>query len=399
MESSQCRERLKALGGVVVIPTYDNGGTIAKVVTETLQYCEDVIVVNDGSIDDTNEKLKPLSDKIRILTHPMNWGKGVALRNGFDLAKELEFKYVITLDADGQHFPSDIPAFVESIENNEGALIVGAKKNQAEGVQNKKSFADRFSNFWYKLETGVKLEDTQSGFRAYPIDRMNLNGRLVTSGYEFEHETLVFAAWDGVKVMNIPIRVYYPPESERVSHFRPIRDFTRIFLLNTALVLYCFFWKWPADFFRSLTKERIKLFIYKHIVHSPDSNMKIGLSAGFGVMMGILPLWGYQMILAFSLSHLLKLNKYISLLTSNISIPPMIPLIIYASCWLGMKLIGPSSSLTLDQISRENLGTILLQYIVGAVVLAILAGIIVWLLTWMILNLSGRKADRDITKE
>ena len=182
--------------------------------------------------------------------------------------------HVVTIDADGQHFPSDLPLFAEAMESTPDAIIVGARDLQADGMPGKNTFANKFSNFWFKLETGIRLEDTQSGFRAYPLGHVDFTSRLFTGGYEFELEVLVFSAWKGTQVRNIPVHVYYPPEGERVSHFKPFRDFTKISILNTILVFYCLFWRWPMSFFRKLTWTNIKKFIDKNIIHSGES--KIG---------------------------------------------------------------------------------------------------------------------------
>ena len=246
--ANNCIKRLKDLRCCVIIPTYNNAGTLSAVIDETLEYCADVIVVNDGCTDGTAQIIGSFGERIRSLTQERNHGKGVALQCGMAYAQRLGFRYAITMDSDGQHYPSDIPKFVDAIEQNPGTLLVGARNLNADGMPGKNTFANRFSNFWFRLETGVRLEDTQSGFRAYPLDKISLGSHLLTGGYEFELEMLVFTAWRGIPVKNIPVRVYYPPEGERVSHFRPFRDFTKIGILNTLLVLYCLLWRWPANF-------------------------------------------------------------------------------------------------------------------------------------------------------
>ena len=148
---------------------------------------------------------------------------------------------------------------------------------------------------------------------------MNVQKWYYTAKYEFELEALVFASWGGVAVRNIPVHVYYPPEGERVSHFRPGRDFTRISILNTVLVLIALLWIYPRNFCRKFTRENIKRFIDNNITHSPDSNLRITAAVMLGIFMGIVPVWGYQMIIAFAIAHLLKLNKILTLVASNIS--------------------------------------------------------------------------------
>ena len=141
------------------------------------------------------------------------------------------------MDSDGQHFADDIPTFIEKIEQKPGSILIGARNLRADNMPGKNTFANRFSNFWYKIETGNTLQDTQSGFRLYPLKQIK-GIHLLTRKYEFEVEIIVRAAWKGINVENVPIKVYYPPKEERVSHFRPLRDFTRISILNTILVIY-----------------------------------------------------------------------------------------------------------------------------------------------------------------
>lgn len=384
---SECRSRMKALGCCVIVPSYDNAGTLGRVLQEVLDYCGDVIAVNDGSRDDTASVLAGFGTKIRVLTHPFNYGKGVALVNGLQYARQEGFRYAISIDSDGQHFPSDLPLFVAAIEEEPDSLLVGARNLQAEGMPGKNTFANKFSNFWYKLETGIKLTDTQSGYRLYPLGKIDLSSSHFTGGYEFELEILVFSAWKGIKVKNIPVHVYYPPAEERVSHFRPLRDFTKISILNTILVLYCFFWRWPVNFFRKLSWASVKAFVDRNIIHSRESNARIASAIGFGVFMGVMPIWGYQMVCAFALAHLLRLNKVITIVASNISIPPCIPFIVFGSYWTGCKLLGQPVLVAFKDISLESVGGMLVQYLVGSLVFGLVLAVAVWLISMLALTL------------
>nr|MCR5004108.1 glycosyltransferase family 2 protein [Bacteroidales bacterium] len=241
-------DNLKSLGCAVVVPTYNNGRTVGDVIKQLLDYTHDIIVVNDGCTDNTADVLASFGDKVKVIVHSVNMGKGVALLDGLRKAKQDGFTYAITIDSDGQHYPSDIPVFIEAIVKEPDSLLVGGRNLFAEGMPTKNTFANRFSNMWYRIETGISLFDTQSGYRLYPLKKMNLDNRHYTRGYEFELEALVFSAWEGINVRNVPIRVLYQGEGERVSHFKPFRDFTRISIVNTCFVSYCVFWKWPKDF-------------------------------------------------------------------------------------------------------------------------------------------------------
>lgn len=130
-----------------------------------------------------------------------------------------------------------------------------------------------------------------------------LAGIVMFSGrYEWELEILVRAAWRGVMIKNIPVKVYYPPVDERVSHFKPFRDFARISVLNTVLVIIALLWWWPLRFFRWFNRENISNFIKDHFTESKESNFKIAASIGLGLFFGISPLWGYQMITAVAVA-------------------------------------------------------------------------------------------------
>lgn len=252
----------------VIIPTYNNAGTLHDVVADVLNYSSDVIVVNDGSTDSTRQILESFGDTITVVDYKENRGKGTALKRGFKRAIELGYEYAITLDSDGQHYPGDLPKFIQAIAENDGSLIIGERDLSNVDINGKSSFANKFSNFWFCIQTGRKLGDTQTGYRAYPLK--HLHGlSLLTSRYEAELELLVFASWNGVKIISVPIRVYYPPQSERVSHFKPALDFTRISILNTILCGLAIVYGLPARILNSIKNKRIfnkefKLFTYKN---------------------------------------------------------------------------------------------------------------------------------------
>ena len=382
------RERMRELGCIVVMPTYNNAGTLARVIGDVLQYAEDVLVVNDGSTDATQSILEQI-DGIRIHSYAENRGKGHALKCGLKLAYEWGFRYALTIDSDGQHYADDIPAFIERIEQVPDSLLIGARNLTADNMPSKNTFANRFSNFWYRVETGQRLEDTQSGFRLYPLRKLQ-NIRFLTTRYEFEVEIIVRAAWRGVRVENLPIKVYYPPQEERVSHFRPLRDFTRISILNTVLVLYALLFYYPWRFLRALTAENIHDFFDRNLIHSSESNSRMACSMGWGVFCGIIPLWGYQMIFAFATAHLMRLNKIVAVVFSNVSIPPMIPLILFGSLWTGARLLGEEIAFSLSEVDFALLANFMKQYLLGSVVLAAVAGCVVALVGYLVMVLCKR---------
>jgi glycosyltransferase involved in cell wall biosynthesis len=403
-----------------VIPTFNNAGTLEKVLTDAAQHIPYIIAVNDGSTDNTQSLLGELQEShpvfgkqatdspgepvgkvtLDVIHQPANRGKGKALQKGFERAVAAGFRYAVTIDADGQHFADDIPLFIRMIGKYPGSLIVGARNMQQDGVPGKSSFGNRFSNFWYRVETGIKLPDTQSGFRLYPVERLR-GIHFFTRKYEFEIELLVRAAWMGCRIRWVPVRVFYAPEESRVSHFRPFRDFTRISLLNTVLVLIAFLWIKPRDMARSLNWRKTRRFFRRQFVNRERSAAHIAASAGFGVFMGIVPIWGYQLIAGIALAHFMKLNKAIVFITANISIPPMIPVILYLSFLTGGWIVdNPATSVSLHAISMDFVKHNLYQYLVGSVFFAVAAGIAVTLLVWLavfIMRKNNRKPKATVS--
>ena len=227
------------------MPTFNNAGTLRDVVERTLQFCPDVIVVNDGCTDTSDDVLSSFEDKITIVDYERNRGKGYALKQGFKKAIKLGFDYAITIDSDGQHFPEDIPLFINALEQHPNALIVGSRNLNQENMPEKNTFANKFSNFWFKVQTGVNLPDTQTGYRLYPLKNVP-NLRFLTSRYEAELELLVGAAWCGTDLIPIKINVFYPKAEERVTHFRPFWDFFRISVLNTFLCIFAIVYGLPS---------------------------------------------------------------------------------------------------------------------------------------------------------
>jgi glycosyltransferase involved in cell wall biosynthesis len=386
------KEKVDALKACVIIPTYNNAATLATVLEDVARYSAHIIVVNDGSTDNTVEIVEN-NPGVQFINYPKNTGKGWALRKAFKYAIEKGYQYAITIDSDGQHFATDIPAFIDKVETCPNAIIIGARNMGQASVPGGSSFGNKFSNFWFKVETGISSPDTQSGFRLYPLEPLK-KMRFITRKYEFEIEVLVRAAWKGVGVVSVPVTVYYAPKEERVSHFRPFKDFFRISVLNTILVLISFLYIKPRDFIRTLfNRKKLRKLLNDHLFNPHHSPRLKAFSVAFGIFMGIVPIWGFQLVAAIFLAILFKLNKPLVIVAANISIPPMIPVIIFLSYktgafWMGANAmqVGFSNALTLDSIKKN-----LLQYIYGSITLAVVAGVIFGLLTFVFLKLVAKK--------
>lgn len=393
MQTSVISEKIKTLKCCVIIPTYNNEGTLNRVINGVLEYTEHIIVVNDGATDSTTELLKEYQH-IEQVHFSKNKGKGVALREGFKKAHALGYIYAITIDSDGQHYPEDIAIFIEEVEKNPDSLLIGDRNMTQDGIPKKSSFGNNFSNFWYKFETGVQLTDTQSGYRLYPLKNLaNLN--YFTNKFEFEIEVIVRASWKGITVKNVPIQVLYD-ESERVTHFRPIKDFTRISILNTVLVLIALLYIKPRDFFKKFKKKGIKRFFIEDFIHNSDSKEKKAASIALGVFIGVAPFWGFQTVLVLFLAVVLRLNKLIAFVFSNISLPIFIPFIIYGSLQMGAFLLNePPVIITISDISIDSidLKAHIMHYVLGSFSLAFSLALIFGVLGYLILYFFSKKAS------
>jgi len=232
--------------------------------------------------------------------------------------------------------------------------------------------------------------------------------KYITSRFEFEIEVIVRAAWKGINVTSVPISVVYQQGEDRVTHFRPGADSVRMSVLNTALVTIAFLYARPRLFFQKIGKMSFKEFFNKHILDSEESNAVKAFSAAFGIFMGIIPIWGYQMATAIVLAVFFRLNKALVLLTAQISVPPLIPFILYFSYKTGGLVLGKYMDnddfiaindwlqnhlipLWVEQKFPDMVGN-LFQYLVGSVIFASVAATLTGLLTYgLLVTLRKRK--------
>jgi glycosyltransferase involved in cell wall biosynthesis len=388
------QERFDALHTCVIVPTFNNAGTLAQVLEDVLQFTSNIIVVNDGSTDSTLEVLQAFPI-IRSFRFEVNKGKGWALRKGFELARNSGFEYAITIDSDGQHFAKDLPVFLDKLQDHREAIIIGARNMDQTSIPGKSSFGHKFSNFWFKVETGISAPDTQSGYRLYPLLLLQ-SIRFVTRKYEFEIEVLVRAAWNGIRIEFVPVSVYYAPKETRISHFRPFKDFSRISVLNTVLVILTFVYIKPRNVLRALgNKKKRRQLLDDHILNSHQSDEVKAVSIAFGVFMGIIPIWGFQLATAIFLAIILKLNKALVIVSANISIPPMIPVIIFLSYrmggfWMGSDATAISFS---HKITLQTVYNNLQQYIYGSITFAVVAAIFFGLVSYLLLKIFKRNTS------
>ncbi len=258
-------------------------------------------------------------------------------------------------------------------------------------VPGKSSFGNKSSSFWFWVMTGLKISDTQSGYRLYPVTLLK-DIQFITRKFEFEIEVLVLSAWRGIAIAEVPVRVFYPEKGKRISHFRPLIDVVRIIFMDTLLVIIASAYIKPRDFFRRIKQKQLGQILREQLFNPGEPDWIKAFSIGFGIFMGIVPLWGFQMAIALFLSILFRLNKALVIVAANISIPPMIPLILFLShltgiLWMGNRAqyVSFNQKITLELMQNNSV-----QYVLGAITLALTAGILFGGLTYVGLKLFRR---------
>ncbi|HXD51338.1 MAG TPA: DUF2062 domain-containing protein, partial [Burkholderiales bacterium] len=344
-----------------------------------------VIVVDDGST-------VPLPELpgCTLLRLERNGGKAAALRAGFQHAIELGFTHTITMDADGQHFDEDLPKFLALAPAQPETLAVGVRDFFAAGCPTHRRRSNAISSFWYRVETGVRLDDTQCGFRCYPLSLVR-RLKVRSSRYAYELEFMVRAAWVGTPIVAVPVKCTYAPGKSQPSNFRPVKDLSHITIMNIGLVLQS--WCVPRSLRVAWSSGEHTGF--RHAVreffseHAQDP-LKLSLSVGLGLFFGIAPIWGYQMIVAAAAAHFLGLNKAITLVASNVSIPPVMPFILYSALALGHWMFtGQRLDFSFDQMTKAKAFEYLWQWAVGSITLGTIAALAGTMVTYVIARLVG----------
>lgn len=234
---------------VVIAPTFNNSGTVGLILREIVAQGLPVIVVNDGSTDATADVLGEISGMTEI-AHAENLGKAAALRTGFEAATLAGFTHAVTIDTDGQHDPAEIAGLLEAARRAPLALIVGSRDVKAKGYP-ARSLAGRYaSNLLVQVESGVRVDDSQCGFRVYPLGLIQAV-KCCAGRYAFETEFITRAGWAGCEVVQVPVTCRYLPVGRRVSHFRPWVDTFRglamhFFLAARAICPFGAHPRWPG---------------------------------------------------------------------------------------------------------------------------------------------------------
>lgn len=219
----------------IIIPAYNEEKSIRDIVKKTLEHSLHVIVVNDGSTDKTVEKLIDLP--ITLLNNATNKGKGASLLQGFRYAQSLNLKATISIDADTQHDPNDIPKFIAAMHQYPNHIIIGARLHNRENAPKSRYRANQIADFFISWAAGRRIVDSQSGYRLYPMNLLNdCLKRFNHRKFTFESAILINSTRRGYRPAAIAIHSHYPQHS-RASHYKPFSDTIKITLMVTWKII------------------------------------------------------------------------------------------------------------------------------------------------------------------
>lgn len=375
---------------LLVIPVYNHPQRLREVVERALAVHPSVLVLDDGSEADPAPLLDGLP--ITLLRHERNLGKGAAMRTAAAHAEGLGKTHIVTIDADGQHFPEDLPRLIAAIEAEPSAVIIGVRDFRGSGAPGASRFGRSFGNFWVRVQTGTDVGDIQSGYRAYPVEVLR-ELRLFTKRYAFEVEIVVRALWAGRKVIGVPVRVFYPSKQERVSHFKGLRENTVLSVLNTHLTIRSIVpWPHPKLPPGATTLERLTVRSFlqsaKRLLSDSSGSGKLAWASATGIFLGTLPLIALHTVAILYASAFFRLNKTVAVGASQFCMPPVVPALCIETGYFlrhgrfltleGARSLHEAGFLELGHMGVQRLWEWLLGSLLVAPVLALAAGVLMY---------------------
>jgi glycosyltransferase involved in cell wall biosynthesis len=358
------------------IPVFNNKNTVREIVEGCSSIIKNIVVVDDGSSDTEIESLLSGMNVV-LLKHERNLGKGRAILTASRYIEAQGGLHMITIDADGQHYPRDIKKFLPVMQESDSTLIIGCRNFSSENIPAKSRFGRKFANLWMRIETGIYIDDCQSGFRSYPVkylNRMEFKG----SHYDFEAEVLAKAAWAGLNLMTVEIDVRYPKPEDRVSGFKPFLDNLRISLVHSMLVGRRLL---PLKHKRLIESKKKDLTILRHpgkfiimLLRENATPEGLAMAAAVGAFFAIIPLLFSHTIVILYVAARLNLNKVVAVNVQHFFMPPFVPaLCIEAGYFMrhGRWLTDISFSTIFSQFSDR-----LLEWFLGSLIIAPLGAVL-----------------------
>ena len=377
-------EQPQSLPGLwCVIPVYNNGATVRAVALACRAEVPRVVVVDDGSTDGDVTGLFRDTD-IVVLRHRHNLGKGHALLTALAHVRMHGGTFMLTLDADGQHDPRDIRAFLPFLAGPPDTIVLGARRMDAPNVPAASRFGRRFSDFWLRLETGQAIRDSQSGFRLYPVEylfRLGLKG----GRYDFEVDILARAAWAGLTIRSVDIGVIYAEKGKRISHFRPFLDNLRFTHRHVMLIARRLL-PWPHRRLVPRADDELRLFLrhpvtfLRRLLGEHATPAELGMAAGVGTFLAVLPLLALHTVVIVYVATRFALNRVMAVAIQNLCMPPFVP---FVCVEIGYFLrhgrwLSEMTRQTWVHEARARLWEWLLGSLVAAPILAVVTGFLVF---------------------
>ena len=440
---------------VILLPTYNNARHLPAVLRSVAELGWPVLVVNDGSTDGTDGVLAEFliecpTRRFYRLDHARNRGKGQALRSGFGLAALLGYTHAVTMDTDGQHDAADAGRLLEAARAEPTALVLGTRDASAAGYPTASRLGRVMSNLCILLASGRRVEDSQCGLRVYPIGLV----RAVRCGagrYGYEAEILTRSGWAGCPLVQLPVDTIYPPAGLRVSHFRPVGDTLRGMGLHLRLLLRALvplpYVKWPplrekvfrmeglyaqaaslnpgptrrhptpgyavtrslprqsgagggeggeaSAWWRRLWRWVDPRELVRIARRDRVSQLSVAAGLGLGAFIANLPIYPVQTVAAIYLAKRLHLHPVSTIAGSQLSVPPLNVLLIYAAIQVGHRMLlgEPPSWSTFAATDwssfaaiRELMHQYFLSWVIGGVILGVVLGIATFLVSLVLLR-------------
>ena len=367
---------------LVVIPHYNHSQTLRQVAQQCRAVWPYVLVVDDGSEESVETCLQGL--EVYFIEQDYNQGKGAAILAGATWAQKHGFSHLITIDADGQHAPSELALFMEAAKQNPQALIIGVRKFD-DAVPFGSRFGRKFGNFWVHVQTGKAVQDIQSGYRCYPIDLLK-NLHVWSRRYAFEVEVVVRALWAGFDIREIPVSVTYTPE--RISHFSQWKDNARLTVLNTYLTVRSMLPLVHRQYKQVEGKIVQKSYwqTLKDNLTTPGSTLRNAISAAWGIFCGSIALIGIRQVLLFWVIGWWNLNRLVSISFEKLCIGPFVPALcievgyfLRHGHWLTEFTMTTLGKQALQRVWEWVLGSLIVAPCLAIIVFAIVA-VLGWVL-------------------
>jgi glycosyltransferase involved in cell wall biosynthesis len=404
---------------VGMIPTYNHAGALRAVLNGLTPLNLPVIAVNDGATDDTAAILaewQAADPSARsVASHDVNRGKAAALHTGFSLALSRGFTHALTIDSDGQHDPSDLNLLLAQCHVSPNAIVIGCRPPRMPGCPRASLIGRALSNFFVWVASGVRVRDSQSGLRAYPLAHIGTLGASA-GRYGFETEVITRAGWAGLDVREVPISCRYDLPGGRVTHFHKTRDTWAAVRMHARLITRSLLPMSPVPRLAAAHDEDETYIgtifrracwwlgprrLYLMIRGDEYKRERVAASVATGLLMATIPAYGIKTVACLWLAARFRLHPTLVIAVSSLSTPPLgfffvLVSVITGNLVLHGRLPGPSTFPDWSEFTFADVRGMLLEWVLGSLIAGPVLGAAGYVLTRLLLRTQRRAAP---TKE